>query len=353
VATPGLPSLPVELPWRTIFKIVAAVALVWLWFQLWELGLLLIVAVLLSVTLDPLVGWVERRGLGRGMASTLVVVGLAVVTLAFLTLASSSLSSQGQLVVEKSLEFERALVDRTPAVIRDAISKRSSGNSDLESYVATLGIATISSFLHAAVVLLLATILTLYLLIEGEQTAAWLLAFVPLSRRSRAKQTMVEARRVMLGYVVGNAATSVLATLFVLILLSVLHVPAAFLLALLAGIFDFLPVIGFPLAAAPAMLLGVTVSGRAAAIIAVLYVAYHTFENYVIAPRVYGDRLKLSNLAVVLAFAVGAQIGGVIGALIALPVAAVYPAVERIWLRDQLGEQTVDEHRAIEDSGAA
>jgi len=87
-------------------------------------------------------------------------------------------------------------------------------------------------------------------------------------------------------------------------------------------------VIGFPLSAAPAMLLGMTVSGRTVLIIAALYVAYHTFENYVIAPRVYGDRLKLSNLAVVLAFAVGAQIGGVIGALIALPVAAVYPSVE-------------------------
>jgi predicted PurR-regulated permease PerM len=157
----------------------------------------------------------------------------------------------------------------------------------------------------------------------------------------------------MFGYVVGNAATSLFATGFVLILLSVLHVPAAFLLALLAGVFDFLPVIGFPLSAAPAILLGMTVSGRTVVIIAGLYVAYHTFENYVIAPRVYGDKLKLSNLAVVLAFAVGAQIGGVIGALIALPVAAVYPSVERIWLRDQLGEQVVEEHRAIEDKGAS
>jgi predicted PurR-regulated permease PerM len=271
---------------------------------------------------------------------------------AFFIFASSSLSSQGQLVVKSAMQFESTIVERTPQVIREAISKRSSGNSDLESYVASVGLSTISSLLNAAVVLFLSLILTLYLLIEGEQTAAWLLAFVPLSRRPRAKQTMVEARRVMLGYVVGNAATSICAALFVLILLSVLGVPAAFLLALLAGVFDFLPVIGFPLSAAPAMLLGTTVSGRAVVIIAVLYAAYHTFENYVIAPRVYGDRLKLSNLAVILAFAVGAQIGGVIGALIALPVAAVYPAVERIWLRDQLGEQTVDEHRAIEDQGA-
>jgi predicted PurR-regulated permease PerM len=63
---------------------------------------------------------------------------------------------------------------------------------------------------------------------------------------------------------------------------------------------------------------------------------------------VYGDRLKLSNLAVILAFAVGAEIAGVIGALIALPLAAAYPAVERIWLKDKLADDTVRAHRAIE-----
>src|SRR5205085_4677484 len=138
--------------------------------------LLLIVAVLLSVTLDPIVGWFEGRGLGRGMASTLVVLGLVAIGLAFLAVASSSLSSQGQLVVKSAMEFERTIVDRTPNVIREAISKRSSGNSDLESYVASFGLSAIGSLLHAAVVLLLSLILTLYLLIEGEQTAAWLLA---------------------------------------------------------------------------------------------------------------------------------------------------------------------------------
>ena len=74
--------------------------------------------------------------------------------------------------------------------------------------------------------------------------------------------------------------------------------------------------------------------------------------NYIIAPRVYGDRLKLSNVAVVLAFAVGAELGGVVGALIALPLAAAYPAIERIWLREKLGDDLVREHRAIERKSA-
>jgi predicted PurR-regulated permease PerM len=98
----------------------------------------------------------------------------------------------------------------------------------------------------------------------------------------------------------------------------------------------------------PAIVLAVTVSPRTALVVAMLYAVYHTVENYAIAPYVYGDRLKLSNVVVVVSCAVGAELAGVIGALIALPAAAIYPAIERIWLRDTLAEDTVKEHRAIE-----
>ena len=118
--------------------------------------------------------------------------------------------------------------------------------------------------------------------------------------------------------------------------------PAALLLALIAGLFDFVPVVGFILSSIFAVIMALTVSPTTALIVVLaLYVAYHLVENYVIAPWAYGDRLKLSNVAVILAFAIGAELAGVIGALIALPVAAVYPAIEQIWLRDTLADDTV------------
>ena len=95
-----------------------------------------------------------------------------------------------------------------------------------------------------------------------------------------------------------------------------------------------------------------TVSGPTAFLVAMLYVAYHGVENYFIAPKVYGGRLRLSNLAVIVAFAAGAELGGVIGALLALPVAAMYPAIERIWLKDYLERDTVERHRRIERQSA-
>jgi predicted PurR-regulated permease PerM len=132
----------------------------------------------------------------------------------------------------------------------------------------------------------------------------------------------------------------------------VLKVPAALLLAVLAGVCDFIPVLGFIVSSIPAILLAMTVSGTAALLVVAAYAAYHAIENYLIGPWAYGGRLRLSNVAVVLAFVVGAEIAGVIGALIALPVAAIYPSIEKIWLRETLPEGTVQEHKEIEQRKA-
>jgi predicted PurR-regulated permease PerM len=91
-----------------------------------------------------------------------------------------------------------------------------------------------------------------------------------------------------------------------------------------------------------------TVSGTTALLVTGFYLLYNAVEAYLLTPWAYGSRLKMSDIAVILGFAAGAQLGGVVGALIALPIAALYPTIERIWLRDELPDDTVREHRAIE-----
>ena len=142
--------------------------------------------------------------------------------------------------------------------------------------------------------------------------------------------------------------TSIIAATVTFVALWILGVPAALFLALLAGLSDFVPVVGFIVSAIPAIVLGLTVSGQTALLVVVVYIGYNTVENYLLSPWAYGSRMRLSDVAVILAFAVGAELAGVIGALIALPVAALYPTVERIWLREQLPEDTVQEHRELE-----
>jgi len=125
-------------------------------------------------------------------------------------------------------------------------------------------------------------------------------------------------------------------------------VPAALLLGVLAGVCDFLPVIGILLSAGPAILLALTVSPTAAVVVAGFFVVYNVVENYYIQPKVYGKAMALSDLAVIGAFLAGAELGGVLGALVALPLAATYPVVERVWLKDYLNRDAIETHRRLQ-----
>ena len=127
-----------------------------------------------------------------------------------------------------------------------------------------------------------------------------------------------------------------------------MNVPAALLLALLAGLSDFIPVLGFFLSAAPVLVLGFRCRYRLA-----LPLSRSTFcttrsMTYYISPKVYGSSLQMSNLAVIAAFALGAELGGVVGALIALPLVAIYPVVEDVAPRPA-GSRCIRDHRRIED----
>lgn len=332
-----------------IVKVIAAIVIVWLWLHLWPLLMLFAVAIVLAIALDPIVEWLEQRRVPRALAAALCIVVLAGLIGMFFWTAGSSLAGQVKELTARITAFEHTVIGKLPSWLAREIRTNGGGAaapaaSAVAGYMFDVGRVVITGI----VVAVLALILTLYLLLEGEQTYAWLTAYAPREHRSRVHVTAQEARKAILGYIVGNVATSIFATIFVYVSLTLLKVPAALLLAILAGIFDFVPVLGFICSSVPAVLLALSVSPGAALTVALLYIAYHLVENYYIGPKVYGDRLKLSNLAVILAFAVGAEIGGIVGALLALPLAALYPVIENIWLREYLGRDAVETHRRME-----
>jgi predicted PurR-regulated permease PerM len=333
-----------------IAKVVAAVALIWLWLQLWQLAMLFVVAIVVAIGLDPIIRWLEGRRLPRALAAAGTVTLLTLLVGGFFWITGSSLAAQAKDLGGRATEIRHQVAVKMPAPVRSAILRTGlpADSGKLASYVIDAGRLLVTG----AVVAVLALILTIYLLIEGRQTYAWIVAYAPPAYRERVQVTACEARKAIYGYVVGNVATSIFAAVVVFTALSLLHVPAALLLALLAGVFDFVPVLGFVFSSAPAILLGLSVSSAVGLAVVGVYAGYHLAENYYIGPRVYGDRLKLSSLAVIIAFAVGARIGGVGGALLALPVAAIYPVVERVWLKDYLGRDAVETHQRLQDQSS-
>ena len=327
---------------RALLKIAGTVALL---LGLWELSgiiRLLAVAVIWAVALDGPVSWLEQHRLSRAAAS-LMITGLILVAAAlFVWQTWTSLTSQWQYL---TVQLEQRATE-TAAYIPSWLYP-GAGASDFRATLQPFVIEIGRSIATALTLVVLGYFVTIYLLIDGRRTLAWVVAFFPLRLRDKVALTVAESRDAIRAYARGNVITSAFAATWVLIWMMALHVPAALLLAVIAGLADFVPVLGFIASVVPAAALALTVSPHTAIITLILWGVYHTIENYLIAPWAYGRSLRLSDLAIVLAFVAGATLAGVIGALIALPIAALYPTIERIWLREQLPRETVTEHRAL------
>jgi predicted PurR-regulated permease PerM len=329
-----------DLSWRAIAKVLAAAALVWAWFQLWQLVMVLIVAIFIAIALDPLVRYLEQHHVPRWAGAFGSVLVLAAIVGGMIAASWVSIAQQSQFIFENLTGFYRHFRASFPGIERFLPSADQGG---LGQFALSFGRSAAS----ATGMFVIALVLTVYLLMEWKATVEWIVAFVPEDKRPKMRRTLQAARDTVFSYVVGNALTSLITAVVTFAALVALKVPAALVLAIIAGLFDFIPVIGFLLSLGITAVLAATVSTTAVVAVVAFYFVFNAIENYFIVPKIYGRELELSSLAVLLAVAVGGQLGGVMGALLALPIAAIYPIVERIWLREHLGDDTVEIHKRL------
>jgi predicted PurR-regulated permease PerM len=131
------------------------------------------------------------------------------------------------------------------------------------------------------------------------------------------------------GYMRGQLVTSALAGLFSFALLVALHVPEPLALAFVMAAADAIPMVGPLIGTVPAVLMALTLGAPTALAVGAGYVIYHLFESHVLVPRIYGNIMKLSPSVIIIAILIGATLMGILGALLALPVAAAVPVVLR------------------------
>jgi predicted PurR-regulated permease PerM len=332
---PSTRSLTVrhELPSRTILQMLVVVAGVWLFGHLWSQLLLFAVALLLASALEPVVTRLENRGWPRGRAVGLIFVLLVI---AFTLLIA--------IIVPPTVEQGRRLIDDLPTYM-DTLEARLEIYPEFQNWLqnardtATVDSQTVLSEVYAAsggvasgvasAFILLAA--TAYLLLDGPGLFAGLVSGMAPHNQTRATRIRQEIGRVVGGYLRGQLILSTLFGVFSFVTLSLAGVPEPVALAVLAAFFDAIPLVGATLATIPAVLLALTVSAPTALVVLVLYIAYQQVENYVISPRVFGKALEIPPLAILVAVTVGSTLLGILGALLALPIAAAIPAVARAW----------------------
>ena len=344
-------DIHLHLPTRTVVKILLTLLVVWAGLRLWPEFVFLLISLVLAVALHPVITSLERRGLRRGTVVTLLTLVMVTLTVLLVGVVFTSLGEQLSKLVQDVPALRDRVQERLPA--RYGILKRAVGEIFALPYSPEVAaqlkrpLALGTTALSGAVSVFFTLIVTIYLLLDGKRLYAWLIAYVPRIHRERIGVTAEEVSEVVYAYVRGQVITSVLFAAYALVVLHIFHVPAAVPLAILAGLCDVIPVVGIIIATLPAVLLAVTVSPSAAGGVLILYIVYHVVESYFIVPRVYGQRLRLSTLAVLLALLAGTTLQGLIGAVLVLPLVAAYPIIERIWLAGYLGSEVLKDHRAL------
>ncbi len=345
----GKHSSPVrlEIAWKTIIKILLGVLLAFVAIKLWPLFKLLVVSILLAVPLYRLVLWIGSKGWPRWAGVLLASLALIAVIVGLVALA-------GPIAIKHASNFgkdfprlkQQFLSHVSSGPLHQAAQRASSFGSDneiqqLSQKALTAAKATATGLLD----LVLVIALTIYLMVDGMRALQWLIAYFPRERRFRVSKGLEKIGNRIVAYVAGQSIVSGLFATFACLVLSLLHVPMAVLLALLAGVLDVIPVVGISVSLVLAGLAALTVSSTTALIVLGLYCAYHVLENYFIIPKVYGKKLRLSTLAVILSMITGGMLAGVVGAVAALPLAAAYPALESLWLSRQIEPEVVRDHQ--------
>jgi predicted PurR-regulated permease PerM len=290
------------------------------------------IAAFLAIGLDPLVRFLQRRGLSRGLAVTAVFFGLLAVFAGFsaavvptIVSQATALTNQTPDLIENLLKtkFIRDL-DANYGVIQKASdelqTKISDGGTVLQLFGGVLGAgkAVLSGFVSTFTVL----VLTLYFLASLHGIAEAGYRLVPASRRPRVRALGDEIIRRIGGYVAGQVAVATINGVCTFILLTILGVPYAIVLSIAVAILGVIPLVGATLGAVVVVIVGLFQSWQIAVIIAVYYLLYQQLENYVIAPRIMSRTVSVPGAVALIAALAGAGLLGVLGALIAIPIAA-------------------------------
>jgi predicted PurR-regulated permease PerM len=311
----------------------AAVAVVALSYALRTVLTELVVAIVLAIAMEPLVRVFERRRLSRGAAVGVAFTLVAVALVGFAYLLFEPLVTElerfandlPRLLRELTqghgrlgfLESKYHVVER----VRDGVR----GHGVTGGAGQTLGFVT--GAIETAGGVVFVAFLTLFVMLGGRQWWNALVGLVPGEHQERARRTGAGVSRAVGGYVSGNLLISVIAGSVTTAVLYATHVPYPVPLGLVVAVFDLVPLVGATIGTVIVGAVALTKGVPTAAIVVGAMIVYQQIENHTLQQLVYHRTVKLSALAISVSVAAGAELGGVVGALLGIPAAGALKVV--------------------------
>ncbi len=292
-------------------------------------GILILVgmALFIAAGLDPVVSWLTRHRVPRWLGVVITLLGLIGVLALFLALAIPRITAETSTLVNQLPHYAKELQNHNSELgklnakygIETKLSKLiSTDGGSLAGGVLSVGevvVSAVSSFL-------LVFVLTVYFLGGLPRIKLFAYRLVPASRRPRTILLTDEIFSRVGGYVLGNVLTSIIIGIGTAVWMLALGIPYPFLLAMFVALIDLIPVIGSYVGGAAVVLTALTVSLPVAIATLGFMLVYKLAEDYFIVPRVMGRTVQVPATVTLVAVLIGGTLLGIIGALVAIPVAA-------------------------------
>jgi predicted PurR-regulated permease PerM len=284
-------------------------------------------ALFIAAGLDPVVSWLTRRRVPRAAAVVIVLLALAGVIGGFIAAAIPPLAAQTSSLIAELPHYAHVLQNHNSELGR--LNAKYHIQQHLSHLLATRSSALIGGVLGAGALVLdtltstlVVIMLVVYFLAGMVQIKRFSYRLAPGSRRARVILLGDEIFTKVGGFVLGNVVTSVIAGLGTYLWMLAFGIPYPILLGLFVALLDLIPVIGSTIGGAVVSLVALTVSLPVAIATLAFYIGYRLFEDYVLTPRIMGSAVKVPAVVSVVAVLVGGALLGIVGALVAIPVAA-------------------------------
>jgi predicted PurR-regulated permease PerM len=299
-----------------------------------------IIALFIAVSLDPLVRWMVRKRVKRGYAVLIIFVGILVILGGLLMLLIPPLVHQAGGLTSDFPAYLDHLRKSSPSLA--SLEDRFHLQGKIDDLARTLpnklgkqALGFGQRFLGAVVSALLVIVLTIYFMLDLPRLRRGFVRLFP----KRHRRTVNDAANVVVdkvgSYMIGNLIISLIAGTASFIAFEALRIPFALPLAVFVAITDLIPMIGAALGAVVCVIVAFATTDLwpNTVLLAAFFLLYQQLENYLIAPRVLRNSVEIPAVAVLLAALVGGSVLGLIGALIAIPVAAAVKVIATPMIR--------------------
>ncbi|MFH1172967.1 MAG: AI-2E family transporter [bacterium] len=344
-------AINVDISILSIVKIIVVLLFLWFVYAVKEIFGIIFVALILASAFDPWVDWMQKKKIPRGLGILLIYLILILFLSLIVILLIPPVTEQIQELSSNMPHYLSKLSSGFESLKQYSIENGLLGN--LQKFLGSAGGASsaatggvfsaVTGIFGGIVSFFLILVLTLYITVEESAMKRAIRFIAPDKYQPYIIQLINRIQNKIGRWLRGQLVLCVIIALLAYIGLLILNVKYALVLALIAGIFELIPYLGPILGAIPAVLLAFTQSPIKALLVIILYFVIQQLENNLIVPKVMQKAVGLNPIISIVALLIGAKLGGVVGALLAIPLTTAIGVFAKDFFANRAGDKDIKE----------